>query len=148
MTTKKKVSNIQRVVGPFSGVKLIKPGIVTLHMLEAWDVCYDGYVWLKNNGSLLPLTPEAIEKAMQRTHVGEFQISWLITINNHVFENFLRQTDSKPARIAINKMRAEYNASVTSTVLALAPSNRVPDQIVRDRKLLLALKLLENIRNI
>ena len=133
-----------RVVGPFSGVMLRKPHAVTLDMLEEWDVCYDAYTWLKLHGGTLELNEKDVHDAIRRTHLSDFKLSWLLTLNDHIFTGLLKQTNLKSAQTAIMRMRADFNAQVSSAAMRADQ----PAEIELDQKLLLVSKFLENLRKI
>ena len=143
-TPRRKPKPLPRKVGPYSGVQLRKPSQITLQMLERWDVCYDAYVWLRDHGGVLPLNDRAISAEFERTHTSEFKINWLININNLLFTDLINQTQLNSARVAINKMRSEFNAAVTALML----DKETPSHIKADKKLLLALRLIDNLEKI
>lgn len=112
----------ERSTRPLSGVKLRKPRSITLKMLERWDVCYDAHAWFKQAvgaRGYFPFDDAAIDRIFGKytTALG-FRTSWLIAMNNILLREFASQVEvNTTAYRVINKLRAEFNASVTASDL-------------------------------
>ena len=108
----------ERVRRPFTGVVLKKPKLITVRMLEKWDVCHEGIVWFKlatTPRKNFPLTYDHVEDAFSRRIVEQrFRTVWFSWLAIRIFSDLSRQTlGNAAANRVLNTKLKEFMASVT-----------------------------------
>lgn len=128
----------------YTGLKLPKPKVLTLKMLEQWDVCYEGHAWFKARGTSVDLDDKSIQKFMEQVRVGDrFKTVWLITLCNMILGRYALDVKTHTARVAINNVRADFVAQVTAVNLQDLPSDVLLAEQIR-----LMCRLAHIIRNL